>query len=83
MSVRRTEVAVEHLVLEGVRPAEARLVGETLERELGRLVRERGAPDAQAAEAGDVPVSIDVRAGESPAAVGARLADAIYGRLRR
>ena len=83
MNVRRTELEIEHLVLEGVRPADARVVGEALERELARLVRERGAPGARAAAAGDVPVSIDARTDESPAAFGARLADAIYGRLGR
>jgi hypothetical protein len=81
MSVRRTELAIGHLVLEGVRPADAHVVSEALERELARLVRERGAPDARAAAAGDVPASIDARAGESPAALGARLANAIYGQL--
>jgi hypothetical protein len=81
MSVRRTELAIEHLVLEGVRPADAHVVGEALERELARLVRERGAPGPRAGAAVDVPVSIDAWAGESPAAFGARLADAIYGRL--
>jgi hypothetical protein len=83
MNMRRTEIEIGHLVLEGVRPADARVVGEALERELTRLVRERGAPGAQTAAAGDVPVSIDARAGESPAALGVRLAGAIYGRLGR
>lgn len=81
MSARRTELAIEQLVLEGMRPADARSVGDALERELGRLIRERGAPDARPPMAEAVPVSIDTRAGESPAALGARLADAIYGRL--
>jgi hypothetical protein len=81
MTVRRTELAIEHLVLEGVRPADAHVVGAALERELARLVREGGVPEARAAVAADVPASIDARAGESPAALGARLADAIYGRL--
>jgi hypothetical protein len=83
MSTRRTELEIEHLVLEGVRPADAHLIGEALEQELTRLVRERGAPGARAAAAADLPVSIDARTGESPAALGARLADAIYGRLER
>jgi hypothetical protein len=81
MSVRHTELEIEHLVLEGVRPADAQVIGEALEQELTRLVRERGAPGTRTAAAGDTPVSIDARAGESPAALGARLAGAIYGRL--
>jgi hypothetical protein len=83
MNVRRTELEIEHLVLEGVRPADAGVVGEALERELSRLVRERGAPGARTATAEDVPVSIDARMDEPPAALGARLAAAIYGRLGR
>jgi hypothetical protein len=83
MIARRTELAIEHLVLEGVRPCDAHAVGEALGRELARLVRERGAPDGRAAAAGDVPVAIDARDGESPSALGARLASAVYGRLRQ
>jgi hypothetical protein len=83
MNMRRTEIEIEHLVLEGVRPADARVIGAALERELARLVRERGAPGEWIVASGDVPVSIDTRAGESPAALGARLAGAIYGRLGR
>jgi hypothetical protein len=82
VTVRRTELAIEHLVLEGARQADARVVGEALERELARLVHVRGAPDARAASVGDVLISIDAQADESPAALGARLAHAIYGRLQ-
>jgi hypothetical protein len=81
MTVRRTELAIENLVLEGVRPADAVVVGEALERELARLVRERGVQAARTAEAAEIPASIDARPGEPPALLGARLADAIYGRL--
>jgi hypothetical protein len=79
MRARRTELAIEEVVLEGVRPADAPFVGQALERELARLVRERGVPDG-VVEA-SVPASIEARSDESPAALGARLAGAIYGRL--
>jgi len=75
----RAEVAIETLVLEGVRPSEAALVGAALERELARLVREGGVPDGIANT--PAPAEVDLRPGEPPAALGERLADAIYGRL--
>ena len=79
MIARRTEVAIDTLMLDGVRPSDAPLVGEALERELARLVRERGLPgDAAAAS---VPARVDLRPGEPPATLGARLAGAVYGRL--
>jgi hypothetical protein len=79
MRARRTELAIDELVLEGVRPADAPFVGAALERELARLVGERGLP-AGVGET-SVPAHIEARSGESPAALGARLAGAIYGRL--
>jgi hypothetical protein len=79
---RRTELVIEHLVLERVRPSDATAVGEALGRELARLVRDGGLPDARIGEGGNVAVTIDARHGESPSALGARLATAIYGRLR-
>jgi hypothetical protein len=79
MTPRRTELAIEELVLEGVRPADAPVVGAALERELARLVRERGLPHGVAGAS--VPASIEARSGESPVALGTRLAGAIYGRL--
>jgi hypothetical protein len=82
MTVRRCELHVDELVLEGVRPADARRVGAALERELERLVRERGAPDPRIAAAADAtPVELSPRRGEAPRALGTRLAGAIYGRL--
>ena len=44
MTMRRTELEIEQLVLEGVRQSDARVIGEAIERELTRLVSERGAP---------------------------------------
>ena len=76
---RRTEVSVEALVLEGLAPGEAERVGAALEHGLARLVRERGMPDG--VTDAPVPAQVDLRPGESSAELGARLADAIYGRL--
>jgi hypothetical protein len=81
MNGPRTEIAIEHLLLEGVQPADAHLVGAALELGLARLVRERGVPDAPVATTSDVRVSLEAQPGESPATLGARVAAAIYGRL--
>ena len=77
----RAEVAIDTLVLEGLAPGEAELVGAALESGLARLVRERGVPDGVSDS--QVPAQVDLRPGEPPAALGERLADAIYERLVR
>jgi hypothetical protein len=82
MTVRRTELCIDELVLEGVRRADAHRVGAALERELARLMRERGAPAPRAAAtAGAAPAEVQLRNGEPPGALGTRLAGAIFGRL--
>ena len=78
---RRVELRIDDLVLEGLSPAEAREVGAALERELARLVRERGAPERGGAVEIAAPAEIERWPGEAPAALGARLAGAIHGRL--
>jgi hypothetical protein len=83
MTARRVEVRIDDLVLEGVRPNEAGDVGAAIERELARPVRERGAPERAVAVEIAQPAEIERRPGEAPAALGMRLAGAIYGRLGR
>jgi hypothetical protein len=81
MSARRIELRIGELVLEGVAPAEAGAVGAALEHELARLVGEHGAPSRPAAIDEAPAAEIERRPGEPPAALGARVAGAIYGRL--
>ncbi len=81
MSARRVELRIDELVLAGVRPADAQDVGEAIERELARLVRDRGVPGHGGALELTAPAEIERRPGEPPVALGARLAGAIYGRL--
>ena len=76
---RRIEVEIEALVLEGVRAGDAEIVGAALERELGRLAREGGLPAAGPVRPG--PAQVELRPGEPPALLGARLAGVIHGRL--
>jgi len=75
----RAEVTIDTLVLEGLAPGEAKLVGAALEGGLARLVRERGVPHGMSDA--PVPARVDLQPGEPPAALGERLADAIYERL--
>ena len=82
MSARRVDVRIDELVLEDVRPAEAADVGAALERELARLVREGGvAASAQRIETAPA-AQIERVPGEPAAVLGARVAGAIYGRVR-
>lgn len=60
--VRRVELHVERLVVDGASPAEARRIGAAVELELGRLLAERGLPaglerggEIGALDAGPVP----------------------------
>jgi hypothetical protein len=83
MTARRVELRIDELVLEGVPPAEAPDVGVAVERELERLVRDRGVPDRAAAVETAPAAQLERRPGEAPDALGERLAGAIYGRVGR
>ena len=76
---QRIEVEIEALVLEGVRPRDAEIVGAALERELARLAREQGLPAGGPAR--PLTAQIELRPGEPPAQLGERLAGAVHGRL--
>jgi len=69
------ELHVEELVLEGFAPAERHAVADAFERELSRLLAERGLPAAQVAAGGatfDVDAgSVRLTTGTRPGAAGA------------
>lgn len=75
---------IERLVLEGfqLRPGEHQLVRAAVERELTRLLSERGV-SPQLLQGGALPrlTASDMRldGGESPRQVGAQIAQALYG----
>ena len=78
------ELHVEELVLEGFAPAERHAVADAFERELSRLLAERGLPAAQEAAAFDVDAgSVRLAPGTRASAAGAQLARAVYGGIRR
>lgn len=79
-AMRRIDLDVERLVVEGASPAEARRIGAAVEAELTRLLAERGLPpglegggEIGALDAGPVPRA----PGDSARAVGGRVAGAV------
>jgi hypothetical protein len=81
------ELHVEELVLEGFAPAERHAVADAFERELSRLLAERGLPSAREGAGGaafDVDAgSVRIAPGTRAGAAGAQIARAVYGGLRR
>jgi len=72
----RAELVVDTLVLEGIDAHEAEHVGAAIEARLARLARERG---VRAGTGATSPrAEVELRRGEPPAELGARLADAIF-----
>jgi hypothetical protein len=78
------ELRIEELVLHGFAPGERYAIGEALERELARLLGEQGVPPSWNRDA-DIPRLnggvLRVHSGARPMAVGAQVAQAIYGSL--
>ena len=75
---------IEELVLDGFAPGDRYRIGEAVERELARLLAERGVPGALAA-GGEAPQldagSFELAPTLSAEAIGARVAAAVYGGL--
>jgi hypothetical protein len=81
---RPVEVHIDRLVLDGVPNADGRAIGGALERELARLLHEEGLPTLPGVRSSDAVDAGVVEPGHeaSAAAIGARLARGVYGRLR-
>ena len=80
MNARSIDLTIEHLVLHGFAPADRARIGAAVERELARLVGERGLPaawrdGAERLQGG----SFAPTPGERPEVAGARIAAAVYG----
>jgi hypothetical protein len=80
------ELHIERLVLHGIAPGERYRVGAAVERELARLIEERGVPD-QLTRGGDVARldggSFAIEPGMAADALGAAIARAVYGGMSR
>jgi hypothetical protein len=80
----RLVVEIDRLVVDGVESSQQTLLLLGLERELERLVAERGIPESLAG--GETPVleaQLDVATHDGAAAIGAKAARALYGALGR
>lgn len=74
------ELSIESLVLHGL-PADRDAVAAAVERELGRLLSERGVPPGLGAGDGPIGVALPtlrLPAGMRSEAIGARVAESIY-----
>ena len=81
----RFVLEIDRLVVDGVAPSERGVVAVALERELERLVAERGLP-VQVASAGERPVleaDVGITVEDRATAIGAKAAQALYGVLSR
>lgn len=86
MKPANVELHIEELVLHGFSPADRYRIGEMVERELTRLFAEEGIPAALASgleterlDAGAFQVAANSRA----ETIGAQVAEAVYGGLKR
>jgi hypothetical protein len=86
MKPKNIELTIEELVLRGFAPGDRYRIGEAVEQGLSRLLADQGVPESLA-EGGAI-VSVDAGAfevapGSRAEAVGAQVAKAVYGGLRR
>ncbi len=86
MGAVKIDLHIEELVLEGFRAADRHRIGAAVERELARLLTERGLPPglAQGADLARLDGGgFEAKPGARPEAVGAQVAGAVYGGLKR
>jgi len=86
MKPKNIELNIEELVLHGFSPGDRHHIGEAVERELTRLLADRGVPQSlehggeiEHVDGGAFEVAPDSRA----QVVGAQVAKAVYGGLRQ
>lgn len=86
MKPARLELHIEELILHGFAASDRYRIGEAVERELSRLFAEEGVPASVSAgldhprlDAGAFHVAAD----STPSSIGAQLAQALYGGLKR
>ena len=86
MKPKNIELNIDELVLHGFSPGDRYSIGEAVERELTQLLTDRGVP--QSLERGREVASVDggaieLATGSRSEAIGAQVARAVYGGLRR
>ena len=86
MTPKNIELNIEELVLHGFAPGDRYRIGEAVEQELTRLLADQGVPEslAQGGEVANVDGgAFEVATGSRADVVGAQVAKAVYGGLRR
>ena len=86
MMTKNVELHIEELVLHGFSPGDRYRIGEAVGQELSRLLADRGVPQSllQGGEIASVDGgAFEVAPGSRAEAVGAQVAKAVYGGLRR
>jgi len=82
----KVELHIEELILYGFAPEDRYRIGEAVERELANLLAERGMPQSMdnGLEIAGLNVGdISIAKGARPEAIGAQVARAVYGGLKR
>ena len=75
-------VHIEELVLDGFAPSDRYRIGEAVERELARVLAERGVPPSFLAGSEHARLdggAFDLTPGLAPEAIGDRIAQSVYG----
>jgi len=84
--VKSIEVFIDELILHGFAASDRHRIKAAVERELGRLFSEQGAPSALA-QTGEIATldggTVEVAPGSHVEAVGTQVARALYGGLSR
>jgi len=86
MKPKNIELNIDELVLHGFLPGDRYRIGEAVERELTRLLADRGVPESleRGGEIGHVDGgAFEVAPGSRAQVVGAQVAKAVYGGLRQ
>lgn len=86
MKAAEIELHIEELVLDGFAAADRYRIGDMIERELSRLLSAQGVPSALVSNDGRAHLNAgatNVAAGSTPEQIGAQVAQAVYGGLKR
>jgi hypothetical protein len=86
MTPNTIELHIEELVLHGFPPKDRHLIGEAVQRELTKLLSERGIPSSLS-KGGEIARldggSFNVKQGSKADVVGRQVAQAVYGGMQR
>lgn len=81
MKSARLDLRIEELILEGVAPEDSARLSAALQRELSRLIQERGLPAELRGETPALSSSVVLRSGASAESTGTEVARALYSSM--